>query len=70
MLKNITRLEHEIGEKSYHFLCDMDSPLNEVREALCQFLKYIGNLEDELRVKFEAEKVSKIEELKPLEEQG
>jgi hypothetical protein len=37
MLKNLIRLEHKIGEKVYHFLCDTDSPIGEVKEALMQF---------------------------------
>lgn len=46
MIKNITRLEHKIGDKVYHFFCDQDSAIHEVKEALIQFISLatqIGN---------------------------
>jgi hypothetical protein len=49
MLKNISRLECKIKEKIYQFTCDMDSPLDEVKEAIFQFLKYIGQIEDSIK---------------------
>ncbi len=55
MQKNICQLEVKIGEKVYHLLCDHDSPLAHVKEALFQFLKYIGQVEDQA-IKIEEEK--------------
>ncbi len=49
MLKNIVKLECAIGEKQYQLLCDNDSPLTNVKEALFQFLKYIGQIEDQVK---------------------
>lgn len=49
MLKNLTQLEHKIGDKVYHFVCDPASPLNEVKDALFQFLKYVGQVEDAMK---------------------
>jgi len=46
MLKNITSLTHIVEGRAYNFLCDIDSPLNHVKEALFQFQKYIGQIED------------------------
>ena len=57
MLKNISRLENKINEKTYQFLCDMDSPLPEVKEALFQFVKYVGQIEDQIKAKQEQEKL-------------
>jgi len=37
MIKSITRLEYKIGDRVYHFLCDQDSPIGEVHDALCAF---------------------------------
>ena len=37
MIKSITRLEHKVGERVYHFLCDQDAPVGEVHDALCAF---------------------------------
>lgn len=49
MLKNITKLECQIGDKIYQLLCEMDSPLTHVKEALFQFQKYVGQIEDQAR---------------------
>jgi len=45
MLKNVARLEHKIGERVYHFICDSDSPTVEVKDALRQFLGYALQVE-------------------------
>lgn len=55
MQKNICQLEAKVGEKVFHLLCDHDSPLGHVKEALFQFLKYIGQIEDQAK-KSEEEK--------------
>jgi hypothetical protein len=49
MQKILTQLEHKIGEKVYHFVCDPASPIEHVKEALFQFMKYIGTIEDTIR---------------------
>jgi len=49
MLKNVTQLEVLIENKSYRFICDIDSPTTHCKEALFQFNKYIGQLEDQAR---------------------
>ncbi len=49
MLKNVSQLELTIDEKTYRFTCDMDSPLEQVKEAIFQFLKYIGQVEDSIK---------------------
>ena len=49
MLKNIIKLEHEVGEKSYQFLCENDSPIASIKEALVKFLQYVGQIEDQIK---------------------
>lgn len=49
MQKQLTQLEHKIGEKIYHFMCDPASPLDHVKEALFQFIKYVGAVEDAIK---------------------
>lgn len=66
MLKNISRLEHKIGDRVFQLLADSDSPINEVKEALFQFQKYIGRIEDQ--VKEQQEKASLEQEKKASEE--
>lgn len=49
MLKNVSQLEVLIDQKSYRFICDIDSPTTHCKEALFQFNKYIGQIEDKAR---------------------
>ena len=49
MQKNLTQLEYKIAEKVYRFICDPDSPLEHVKEALFQFAKYAGTVEDAIK---------------------
>jgi len=67
MLKNISRLESIIEGKVYHLLCDNDSPLLHVKEALCQFLKYCGNIEDQIKAQQEAAKAEEAAEQAKIE---
>ena len=70
MMKNIVRLEHVVADRQYHLLCDNDSPLVHLKEAIFEFLKHIGRIEDQVKaqqVELEAKKASeepKVEELK------
>ncbi len=59
MLKNIARLEAKVGEKVYQLLCDNDSPLNELKDALFQFLKYVGQIEDAVKAQKEQAEAEK-----------
>jgi len=56
MIKQLAQLECKIEEKVCRFLCDNDMPLAHVKECLCQFLKYIGNIEDAVLKSQESEK--------------
>lgn len=58
MLKNISRLECKVNDKTYQLLCDMDSPIEHVKEALFQFQKYIGFVEDQIKQQQEEKKLS------------
>lgn len=48
MIKQITQIEHVIGDRVYHFICDPNSQTNEVREALYKFLGYVDALEKKI----------------------
>lgn len=68
MLKNIARLECKIGERIYHFTCDNDSPIVELKEALFQFCRYVGHIEDNAKAQFEQQQKqqeNKVEETPP-----
>lgn len=45
MLKTLARLEHKVGERVYHLLCDHDAPINEVKDALSHFLAFAVEIE-------------------------
>lgn len=62
MLKNITRLEHVIGDKVYHLTCDADSPLEHVKDALFQFTKFVGQIEDNIKAAQEKQAAEKAKE--------
>lgn len=73
MLKNISKLECKVNERTFQFLCDGESLVGEVKEALFQFLKFVGEIEDKAKAaqeqkELENDKVHPIdspEELKP-----
>ncbi len=65
MLKNITRLEHKIGERVYHFLCDADSPLTEVKEALTEFTWFAANVGKQVPIPQMPSSEPEVEVLKP-----
>lgn len=56
MLKDIVRLEFIVADKIYHFVCDNDSPLSHIKEALFQCQKYIGQVEDNVKAQLAAKK--------------
>lgn len=41
MIKNITALEIEIDNKVYKFLCDVDSPIGAVHDALVKMKGFV-----------------------------
>jgi len=61
MIKNLVGLECKIEERIVKFICDNDCPISHLKEALFQFQKYIGQIEDQAKAvqeKQEAEKVA------------
>jgi len=72
MLKNLYQLEHVISDKVCHFVCDHDTDINIIKEALFQFQKYIGDVEDAKKAQQAAptptpEQEPQTEESKPVE---
>lgn len=49
MLKNLSSLVHTIGDKTYHFICDQDSPIDNVEETLFQFLNYVRQIKESIK---------------------
>ena len=46
MLKNLASLTHTVENKVCQFICENDTPIAIIKEALFQFQKYIGVIED------------------------
>lgn len=61
MLKNVSSLELIIENKVYRFYCDVGSSLPHVKEALFQFQKFIGNIEDQANAMKSASEANKEE---------
>jgi len=68
MLKNLCELSHQVENKVCRFICDNDTPIHFIKEALFQFQKYIGAVEDAAKAQQE-NKEHEIEDLKPVEVQ-
>lgn len=47
-------MECKIEEKTYRFTCEMDASILHVKEALFQFQKYVGQIEDAAKAQQEA----------------
>ncbi len=62
MFSQLAVMMHKIGDRTYHFLCDPNSPFSEVKESLFQFTKSIGKLEEQQLEKTTTEKEEKSEE--------
>lgn len=41
MLKNVTKLEHKVGDRFFQFICDNDAPLGECHDALAAFKNFV-----------------------------
>ena len=67
MIKNKVHLEQKINERDVTLVCDNDCPLEVLKEALFQYQKYIGQIEDSVRA--QQEKAKAEAEAKPSEEQ-
>ena len=49
MIKNIVKIEFQVAERAYQFLCENDAPIEHIKEALFQIQKYIGQVEDNIK---------------------
>lgn len=56
MLKNLIALEHKVADKIISFTCAADTPLEHVKDALFQFMKYTGQIEDQVKAQQAAAK--------------
>lgn len=62
MLKSLAQLTHTVEDKVCQFICEHDTPISTIKEALFQFQKYIGHVEDVARIQAEAHQKAPIVE--------
>lgn len=67
MLKNTVQIDHVIGNNTYTFICGNTAPLTEIKDALCQFMKFVGNAEDQAKAQLEQQAATQAEEQKEQE---
>ena len=69
MLSNLVQLFHQVENKACRFICDHDTPLNTIKEALFQFQKYIGQVEDAAKAQqAEQEKINVAKDAAPVDD--
>lgn len=44
-MKDTKTFSYQIGERAYHLTCDSNSPVTELKDALCHFITNIVNYE-------------------------
>jgi len=64
MLSNLVQLAHQIENKVCRFICDNDTPIHFIKEALFQFQKHIGQVEDAAKAQ---QTETPVEPIKPVE---
>jgi len=68
MLRNLAALEVKIENRMIQLICDNDCPLAYVKEALFQYQKYVGHIEDQVKAQQEKADCEKANEQSPTEE--
>jgi hypothetical protein len=68
MLKSIAHFEIKLGEKVYQFLCDNDAPITDVKEAIFQITKIVGQVEANIEAIKKQQEEAKQAEVPPQEE--
>jgi hypothetical protein len=61
MLKNISQLEHVIGDKVFRFICEADAAIPHIKEALFQFAKFVGQIEEQIQAAQNAQPPAPVE---------
>lgn len=72
MIKNFSQLQVNLEGKDFHLNLQFDATFPQIKEALFQFQKQIGAIEDKLKAQYEEAEAAKkaAEENKPPEQQA
>jgi hypothetical protein len=68
MIKNLSQIELLVENKVCRFICDHDTSLVIVKEALFQFQKYIGQIEDAAKAEQLKQQPKEEEKISPIEQ--
>ena len=52
-VSNLAIFTCKINEKTFEFACDPQAQITDAKEALFQYMKYLGQLEDQLKAQAE-----------------
>ncbi len=69
MLRQGFHLEYKVDDKSCRLITDNDASLDFIKESLFQFQKYVGQIEDNIKLKQEEEKKKAEDDKKKSEEE-
>lgn len=47
MFSALAVMAHKVGDRAYHFMCDPNSPVDEIKAALWQFGANIAKIEEQ-----------------------
>lgn len=61
-MKEKKTFEHRCGDRVYLFSCDSDSPLGEVKDALCHFTAHFINFEKALMAQLQEQRITEEKE--------
>jgi hypothetical protein len=64
-MKNFARFETQIGDKVYHLFADVASNWGDVKQALADLMKMVGNAEDAQKAVLEAQAKGEVQTATP-----
>jgi hypothetical protein len=67
MLKELFQIEQIVANKVCHFVCEKDTDINIIKEALFQFQKFIGTVEDVAKANQANAAASQVSPVAPVE---
>jgi hypothetical protein len=53
MIRNIVCIDHQIGNQKFEFICEHDASTTIIKEALCHYMKVVGQIEDQVNAQKE-----------------
>lgn len=64
MINNLSLITVNVENKAYHLLCDPSSPISDLKQALFDIGKVVGQVEDQLKQRQEEQQTDEQEAVK------